>query len=150
MRGRPFQPGNKFGRGRPKGRRNKRILLAKDLLDEHSEAIVRSALVAALGGDRVILRGRLSHVLPRPKDPPPKTGHLPMNTIEDLTKTFSNTLEKVSSGRITSSQASEILEWIEARRRIIETQELATRVSALERVYKVETGKGSDPNRWKT
>lgn len=144
MRGRPFQPGNKFGRGRPKGSRNKRTMMGKQLLDEHGEALIRSALVAALQGDKALLRTLLSYVLPRPKDLPLKPGPLPMKTIEDLTKTFDHTLEKVSSGRITPSHASEILDWIEGRRRIIDTQELAARVSALEQVGKVEAGRGSD------
>jgi hypothetical protein len=37
----PFGPGNHFGRGHPKGGRNKRSLIAKQLLDEHSETIRR-------------------------------------------------------------------------------------------------------------
>jgi hypothetical protein len=40
--------------------------------------------------------------------------------------------------------ASEILDWTEQRRKIIETHELATRVSALEQARQVETGR--DPN----
>jgi hypothetical protein len=62
----------------------------------------------------------------------------------DLAKTFDHRLDKVSSGRVTTGQASEILDWIEECRRIIETQELATRVTALEQVRMVETGRGSD------
>ena len=42
-RGRPFEPGNHFGRGRPKGSRNKRSLVANELLIEHGEAIVRKS-----------------------------------------------------------------------------------------------------------
>ena len=144
MRGRPFQPGNTFGRGRPKGSRDKRTMMGKQLLDQHGEAIIRSALVAALQGDTAILRALLSYVLPRPKDLPPKPRPLPMKTVEDLAKTFDHLLEKVSSSRITTSQASEILDWTEARRRIIETQELATRVTTLEQAYRIESGRGSD------
>jgi hypothetical protein len=33
MPGRPFQPGNRFGRGRPKGSRNKKTLLSHEILD---------------------------------------------------------------------------------------------------------------------
>lgn len=69
-RSRPFEPGNHFGRGRPKGSRNKRSLLAKQLLDEHGEAIVRKALVIALQGDPAMWRTLLSFILARPKDLP--------------------------------------------------------------------------------
>jgi hypothetical protein len=36
-RGRPFEPGNKFGRGRPKGSRNKRTAEAQALFDEYKD-----------------------------------------------------------------------------------------------------------------
>ena len=39
-RGRPFQPGNNLGRGRPKGSRNRKTLLAEELLDSHAEAVL--------------------------------------------------------------------------------------------------------------
>src|SRR5205085_11160757 len=35
MRGRPFQPGNKYGRGRPRGSRNKLARVCQDTLDSH-------------------------------------------------------------------------------------------------------------------
>jgi hypothetical protein len=49
-RGRPFEAGNKFGGGRPRGSRNKRSLLAQQLLDSHGEAVVGRALVVAVSG----------------------------------------------------------------------------------------------------
>lgn len=131
-RGRPFEPGNQLGRGRPRGSRNKRSLIAKQLLDQHSEAIIHKALIMALQGDGPLLRALLSYILPRPKDLPCKIGPLPMATMEELSQTFDATLKRVASGQITPSQSGEILDWIEARRRVIETQDLAKRVSALE------------------
>jgi hypothetical protein len=138
-RGRPFERGNHLGRGRPKGSRNKRSSLAKQLLDEHSEAIVHKCLVMALQGDGPLLRTLLPYILPRPKDLPCKFGPLPMTTIEELSQTFDATVTKVASGQITSNQAEGIFNWIEARRRIIETHELAERVSALEQTQKQDT-----------
>jgi hypothetical protein len=43
-RGRPFQSGNNLGRGRPKGSRNRKSLLAEELLDSHAEAVVSQTL----------------------------------------------------------------------------------------------------------
>ena len=138
-RGRPFEPGNQFGRGRPKGSRNKRSLIAKQLLDQHSGAIIYKSLGMALQGDIPLLRTLLSYILPRPKDLPCKIGPLPMATIEELTQTSNTTLKRVPSGQITPSQSGEIFDWIEARRRVIETQDLATRVRSLEESQKVDT-----------
>jgi hypothetical protein len=131
-RGRPFEPGNHFGRGRPKGSRNKRSQLAKQLLDEHGEAIVRKSLVIALQGDPTMLRTLLSFILARPKDLPFRTGHLAMGTAEEIAIAYDATLRKAESGQITPSQAQQIFNLLEERRRFIETQELAQRVSALE------------------
>ena len=138
-RGRSFKPGNQFGRGRPRGSRNKRSLIGKQLLDQHSEAILHKSLVLALQGDKALLRTLLSYILPRPKDLPCKIGSLPMTTMEDLSQTFDATLKRVASGQITPSQTGEIFDWIEARRRVIETQDLAARVRALEQPHKLDT-----------
>jgi hypothetical protein len=123
-RGRPFEPGNQLGRGRPKGSRNKRSLIAKQLLDEHSAPIMHKALVLALQGDGPLLRTLLGYIMPRPKDLPCETGPLPMATIEELSQTFNTTLKRVASGRITLSQSREIFDWIGLCARIRKTAEL--------------------------
>lgn len=49
MRGRPFQPGNTFGRGRPRGSRNKTSILEEILLDSGPEIIQTLADLAKKG-----------------------------------------------------------------------------------------------------
>jgi len=46
-RGKPFPPGNAFGRGRPKGSRNKTTPAAQNLLEQHYEALMAKQLKAA-------------------------------------------------------------------------------------------------------
>ena len=48
-RGRPFEAGNKFGRGRPLGSRNKKTRLIEELLDENSESLLHKALARLSG-----------------------------------------------------------------------------------------------------
>jgi hypothetical protein len=43
-RGRPFEAGNKPGRGRPPGSRNLKTLLIEELLDENSESLLHKVL----------------------------------------------------------------------------------------------------------
>jgi len=50
-RGRPFEPGNKLGRGRPRGSRNKTTLVAGELLHSYALALMRKAIALALQGD---------------------------------------------------------------------------------------------------
>lgn len=58
MRGKPFEPGNKFGKGRPPGSRNKRTLM-NDAIQEHREGIVKQCVVMALKGNPVAMRIQL-------------------------------------------------------------------------------------------
>ena len=64
VRGRPFQPGNQYGRGRPKGSRNKSTPAAQQLLEQYSEPIMRKCIAQALGGDVRALKLCLERVTP--------------------------------------------------------------------------------------
>jgi hypothetical protein len=50
MRGKPFEPGNKMGRGRPRGSRNKKNRF-NELMQEHTESIITKHKVMAMSGD---------------------------------------------------------------------------------------------------
>jgi hypothetical protein len=130
-RGKPFKPGNKFGRGRPTGRRNKRTLIIREL-EEHSAALLAKGLAMALEGDARMIRTFLGYILP--KDPPVKTGRLRMDTIEELVQTHQNLAKKVGSGQLTPSEARKIDSLIETRCWLIETQDMERRVRAVEQL----------------
>jgi hypothetical protein len=131
-RGRPFQPGNHFGRGRPKGSRNRKTGLAEALLDSHAEALVTQALALAEKGDAAVLRILLGHILPRRQELLPKIGPLPMGTAEELAQASERALNQVTSGQIHLRDAKLIAELLEQRRRILETEDLEKRVRAME------------------
>jgi hypothetical protein len=130
-RGRPFEPGNTFGRGRPRGSRNKKSFLAQELLESHSEALVRKALMQAFQGDSAVLRTLLGCVLQR-RDLPVKTGPLPMASAAELSQTSEAVLKRLATGQISLPEAQGIFELIEIRRRVIETRDLEKRVCAIE------------------
>jgi len=139
-KGRPFEPGNKFGRGRPRGSRNKKTLLAQELLDSHGDAVVRKALMVGLRGDAAMLRCLLDHLLPRRRDLPVKTGPLPMGTAEELSQTSELVLKKVASGQLTVSAAREIFALMEARRQVIETRDFESQLRAIEKHLQGQPG----------
>ena len=65
-RGRPFQPGNRFGHGRPKGSPNQKSLQARKLFEEHSAAggagirfLGLTGAVPVEGGVPLIVNGKL-------------------------------------------------------------------------------------------
>jgi len=131
-KGRPFQPGNQFGRGRPRGSRNKRSLIAQELLESHAEAVTRQALVLALKGDPPMIKFLLSLIHPRRKDLPPKTGSLPMHNIAELSQASEKLIKKVTSGKVSISDALGLANLMERRRHIIETEDHEKRIQAVE------------------
>ena len=130
-RGRPFEPGNKFGRGRPPGSRNKRTLLAQKIFQDNSAALMGLAIMNARE-DRQLLRLLVSSIVPRRRELPVKVGSLTLNTLEDLDRTSEAIFRKASAGKIRWSEAAEVSAVIETRRRLLETRELERRVSTLE------------------
>jgi len=132
IRGRPFEPGNKLGCGRPRGSRNKRNTRGQQLLDQYSENIMQKALAEAIKGDVPLLRTFLSFLLRRPGDRPIQTGPLPMGSLDELAKSSEKVLQKVTSGKLSPGEARNLTDLIEDRRRVLETEELEKRVRALE------------------
>ena len=141
-RGRPFEAGNKFGQGRPLGSRNKNTLIIEELLYENSESLLHKALNLAQEGNIPMLRLLLDRVLPRPKDAPVSIGPLPMSTPEELLQAQESVMQELELGQLSLNQAEQIFSLIEARRRVLETQELEQRLRALE-----ERMLGREPNK---
>lgn len=131
-RGRPFEPGNKFGKGRPRGSRNKFSVVAQELLSTHAEPVVRKALVMALQGDRAIVRAFLDRIVPIQRSSAVYVGKMPAATIQDLGKLSKRLIEKTTMGELTIPEANGMADLIEKRRRQIETEELERRLRALE------------------
>jgi len=131
-KGRPFEPGNQFGRGRPPGSRNKKSLKAQQLLDSYAEPLVRKAVVDAMKGNTQLQRTLLGHILPRRRDAPVKTGPLPVRTIEELVQSSEAVVQRATSGNITLQEAREFSALIEGRRRVMETRDFEARLRAVE------------------
>jgi hypothetical protein len=68
MRGRPFELGNTFGQGRPRGSPNKKGLMLQRLLLENGEEIIGTVIDRAKKGDRAALALCMERLIPRLKD----------------------------------------------------------------------------------
>ena len=132
MRGRPFEVGNQFGQGRPKGSPNKKALQAHKLFEKNAAAIMALAIKQARE-DRQMLRMLASHLVPRQRDRPVKIGRLPMNTLADLDRACEVTLEKATCGKISLTEALQVFTMIETRRGVLEALDLERQLSALEK-----------------
>jgi hypothetical protein len=131
-RGRPFEPGNKFGRGRPRGSRNKITRVAQELLESHAEPLVRKCLLMALQGDRTAMRLCWEYLLPARRDRPVQMKEVRARTAADISQAYETLLKDVACGELTPSEAETIATIVEKRHKAIDTKEHEQRIKSLE------------------
>jgi hypothetical protein len=131
-RGRPFEAGNQFGGGRPRGSRNKQTSALEKLLEEYSPALLRKGLAMALQGDVPLLRLFLDRQLPKLSEPPVKIGRLPTRTIGEVVQAQQILVNLVASGNLHPARAVQIDSLLESRCKTIVTEDVVKRMDALE------------------
>jgi hypothetical protein len=131
-RGKPFQPGNTFGRGRPQGSRNEATIALQNMLDGHGEAITRKCILMAMQGDPAAMRLCMERLLPPRKEQPVQFELPPVTTAAEVAMAVSAVLQAVAGGQLTPAAGQMIAVILEGRRRVIETQEHEGRLQALE------------------
>jgi hypothetical protein len=140
-RGAPFEPGNKLGRGRPPGSRNKSTMAALELLREHSDVVVRKCIAEALRGNKMAMKLCMDRIVPARRDSPVKLTLPPVNTAAEVAKALNVVLKAISSGRLTPEEGLTISDILETKRRSIETAEQEERILALQSNSGAETDK---------
>jgi len=131
-RGRPFEPGNSFGRGRPRGSRNKATLEAERLLEQYSAPLVRKCITQALQGDAQAMRLCMDRLVPVRRDRPVRMKLPKVATAADVLQAQQAVVRAVSSGDIAPPAAESVMRVLDDVRRGIETHELETRIDQLE------------------
>jgi len=132
-RGRPFERG-KSGNptGRPKGARNKPTRAVEELLDGEAEALTRKAIDKALEGDMAALRICLDRLLP-PRRDRLVTFELPtIESASDALKASSAILAACAAGQLSLREAVEFQNLVSSHVRMLESNEFAARLVALE------------------
>lgn len=136
MRGRPFQPGNKYGRGRPPGSRNKAARVCQRTLDSHAESLAKRCLYMALQGNPTAMRLCLERLLPARRQRALHFRLPPVKTLADVVAASESVVSSVAKGEITPAEGQAFSMMLDGRRRMIETQELEQRIRALEDLNK--------------
>ena len=139
-RGKPFEPGNSFGRGRPKGSRNKSTAAALALLGEHAEALMKKCIFEALKGNMIAMRLCIERILPALQEGTIKFKIGPTRTSEEVGQAQDTILKEVSKGRIVPEQGAIVVSILEGKRKVLETTGVEERVRAVES----ELGKESE------
>lgn len=128
-RGRPFGKGNP---GRPRGVKDKRVIMAEAMSSDDFKKVVAAMLRKALKGD--VPAGKLffDRLWPVPKGrnvflPFPDTG-----TAEGVAAAMSQVVQALGRGELDPAEAQQVEQVLEGQRRALETAELAQRVKRLE------------------
>jgi hypothetical protein len=134
----PFQPGNRFGRGRPQGSRNKATIALQEMLDGHGESITKKCALLALQGEPTALRLCMDRLIPPKKDHAVKFRRRPTTTAAEIAAAMDAVLQDMADAHLTPAEGQMIMASLEGRLRVIQDVEHEARMAHLE----VET----DPN----
>lgn len=135
-RGKPFEPGSKFGRGRPKGSRNKRTLEAQALFDEYKEPIIKKCIAKALEGDSRAISLCIERILPPQRDAVVRLRLKELQKLKDIELATQRLVEDLGRGKITPQEAERIYGILADIRKYREAEELESRMAALEQTIR--------------
>ena len=129
-RWKPGQSGNPAGR--KSGQRHRSTVMLEKLMADDAKAIVQAVILAASSGDMTAARMVLDRVVPPAKDRPLSIDLPDTTTAEGVERAQSAIVAAVAGGHLLPSEGAALSGLVEARRRSIETNDLAARIAALE------------------
>jgi hypothetical protein len=146
-RGRPFQPGNKFGKGRPAGSRNKATLALEALIEGQGEEVVTTVINAAKNGDIAAAKALLDRLVPPRKSAPVSAPLSPIAGPADLEGALLEVFNMLADGNLTPDEAAQLTGIIANHAKLHEAINLETRLLELERqigIAKTDTPPATD------
>jgi hypothetical protein len=102
------------------------------LLDGEAEKLTRKAIKLALAGDSTALRLCLERIAPVRRGRTVELNLPSVDTATDVVAALGSILGALSSGGLTTEEATAVASLIELKRRAIETTEIESRLRAIE------------------
>ena len=128
-----FKPGTSGNpAGKPAGTRSKSTQLLLVLMQDGAQKITQAVIEAAQGGDLMAAKIILDRVMPPAKERPVCVDLPDTSTSEGVTAAQNAILQAVATGELLPGEATTLSNIVEAKRRAIETHELAGRITQLE------------------
>ena len=128
----PFQKRNQFGRGRPKGSRNKLLALLDKRRDKALPKAMEHAATLAEGGDWPAIHFLLTHGYPAQRDRPVEVEVEPLEKPADVVKAGELILTAMLAGRITPQEAAAVLANVTSHRNNIQFNVHEVRLKEIE------------------
>jgi hypothetical protein len=132
QRGKPFKPGQSGNpAGKPPGAKNRATVLAQSLFDGEAEALTRKIIELAKAGDMQALKVCVDRLCPPMKAQAasvqvefPET-----DSMSDIANAF---IKAAADGRLPPDVAAQLVSAVGTLARVVEIDELKTRLAALE------------------
>jgi hypothetical protein len=122
--------------GRPAGARNKTTLMLEALFDGEAEAIGRMLATKAKKGDLTAARIILDRILPVRRNLPVSFKLPRLETPQDSVQAIAAIVSAVGDGELTPSDAISLSGLVDHFTNVLQTVQLETRLSALEKERK--------------
>ena len=133
QRGHPFEPGNKFGRGRPKGSKNKRTTAVQEILEQFGEPLIKKTIATALEGDKPMLRFCVDRLLPAHGERGVKMKIPKLDQIQNIEQAQQKILEQVAKGDITPSYGEKLHVMLQNHRDNLEGRQVQADIEELQK-----------------
>lgn len=125
------QSGNPAGK-RP-GSRNKATQMVLALMEDGAKEITQAVIEAARNGDLSAARLVLERLAPPMRERPVSLDLPEISTAEGISQAQQTILQAVGCGDLTPGEGNTLAGIVEARRKALETEELAGRLDQIER-----------------
>ncbi len=132
-RGKPFEKHNKHGKGRPPGSRNEATVWLEKMAADDVGEVLKMVLAKAKAGDMLAAKLVLDRVLPPRKGSRVKISIPTPRTAAEVEAASAKVIEAACDGEITLDEAEILTALLEARRKVIETADLAVEHAELKR-----------------
>lgn len=133
-RGKPFEPGNKMGRGRPKGSRNKRAAEVQAILDQYAPAIVMKTVRTALEGNVRAQELCMDRILAPLREPCVRIKLPKLKEIPDIDLAEQRLIDAIAKGDITPAEGEKLHAILQAHYENREGRALTDSIINLEKV----------------
>jgi hypothetical protein len=131
-KGKPFEPGNTAGKGRPTGSRNKKTIFQEEL-EKDGAAIIQKIKMQALKADPTAMRLCMERLVPLAKGPNAAIPLPPVNTPAGLTEAISAITRALAEGELSAQEGESLARIVESQRRNIAVEEFEARLKTVEK-----------------
>jgi hypothetical protein len=143
-RGRPFERGNKMGRGRPKGSPNRQKSEGQRVLDEFAPHLIRKCIAMALQGDRGAMRLCMERTSPLRRGGFVAIKLPATRTAKDVDQAAEKVICEIQKGKLTLDEGAMMMNTLKDRARVIETARLEGRIDEIEERIKGKNDEGNE------